>query len=36
MRYCHFCDRLIQPDDDRYASPVCPPCADAIRDVLES
>lgn len=34
MRRCHFCDRQILPDDDKYPSPVCPPCADAIRDVI--
>ena len=33
-RHCTFCGREIRPDEDRYNSPVCAPCADAIKDVL--
>ena len=35
LRKCTFCGQEIRPDDDRYQSPVCPHCADAIKDVLK-
>lgn len=36
FRNCTFCDREIRPDDDRYPSPVCRGCADAIKDVVNA